>query len=67
MVLQGIKPRIFNGLKKFGEQWVVELTVVLWSLRKTPNRAMSYTPFFMVYETKAVLLTDLYYGAPRVM
>jgi hypothetical protein len=67
MVLRGIKPRIFNGLKKFGERWVVELPTVLWSLRKTPNRAMSYTPFFMVYDTKVVLLTDLDYGAPRVM
>jgi hypothetical protein len=33
----------------------------------TPNRAMSYMHFFMVYDTKAVLLTDLDYGVPRVM
>jgi hypothetical protein len=43
MLLQGIKPRIFNRLNKFGERWVAKLPMVLWSLRMTPNRAMSYT------------------------
>ena len=32
----------------------------------TPSRATGYTPFFMVYSSKVVLLTDLDYGAPRV-
>ena len=32
----------------------------------TPSQATSYTPFFMVYGSEAVLLTDLDYGAPRV-
>jgi hypothetical protein len=67
MVLQGMKPRIFNKLNKFGGRWVTELPVVLWSLRMTSSRAMGYTPFFMVYGAKAVLSTDLDYGAPRVM
>jgi hypothetical protein len=67
MVLHGIKPRVFNKLNKCGEQWVTDIPVVHWSLRTTPNRAMGYTPFFMVYDTEAVLLTDLDYGAPRVV
>ena len=66
MVLQGLKPRIFNRLNKFGRRWVAELPAVLWSLRMTPIRATGYTPFFMVYGSEAVLLTDLDYGAPRV-
>ena len=66
MVLQGLKPRIFNRLNKFGAQWVMELPVVLWSQRTTPSRATGYTPFFMVYSSEAILLTDLDYGAPRV-
>ena len=66
MVLQGLKPRIFNQLNKFGIQWVAELPTVLWSLRTTPNRATDYMPFFMVYGFEAILLTDLNYGAPRV-
>ena len=66
MLLQGLKPRIFNRLNKFGARWVVELPVVLWSLRTTPSRATVYTPFIMVYGSEAVLPTDLDYGAPRI-
>jgi hypothetical protein len=29
MILQSLKPRIFNRLNKFGRQWVVELPTVL--------------------------------------
>ena len=32
----------------------------------TPSQAIGYTPFFMVYGSKAILPTDLDYGAPRV-
>ena len=66
MVLQGLKPRIFNRLNKFGAHWLAELLAMLWSLRTTPSQATSYTPFFMVYGSEAVLLTDLDYGAPRI-
>ena len=66
MLLQGLKPRIFNRLNKFGARWVIELPAVLWSLRTTPSRATGYTPFFMVYGSKAVLPTDLDYGVPRI-
>jgi hypothetical protein len=67
MILQGIKPRIFNKLNKFGGRSVVELPMVLWSLRTTPSQVTGYTPFFMVYGAKAILPTDLNYEAPRVM
>ena len=66
MVLQGLKPRIFNQLNKFGRRWVTELLAVLWSLRMTPSRATGYTPFSMIYGSEAILSTDLDYGAPRV-
>ena len=66
MLLQGLKPRIFNRLNKFSARWVTELPVVLWSLRTTPSRATGYTPFFMVYDAEAVLPTDLDYGATSV-
>ena len=66
MLLQGLKPKIFNQLNKFGAWWVTKLPVVLWSLRTTPSQATGYTPFFMVYSLEAVLPTDLDYGAPRI-
>jgi hypothetical protein len=40
---------------------------VLWSLRTTPNRAIGFTPFFLVYGAEAVLPTDIEFDAPRVV
>ena len=31
-----------------------------------PSRATKFTPFFMIYGSKAMLLTDLEYGSPRL-
>jgi hypothetical protein len=36
MIQQGLKPRIFNNLNKFGRRWLTELPSVIWSLRTTP-------------------------------
>jgi hypothetical protein len=66
MILQGLKPRIFNRLNKFGRRWLTKLPLVIWSLRTTPSRAMGLTPFFMVFGSEAILPTDLEYGAPRI-
>ena len=66
MLLQGLKPRIFNKLNKFGRRWLAELPSVIWSLRTTPSRATGFTPFFLVYGAEAVLPTDLEYGSPRL-
>jgi transposase InsO family protein len=37
MVLQGLKPRIFNKLNKYDKKWATELPSVLWSLRTMPS------------------------------
>jgi hypothetical protein len=65
MVLQGLKPRIFNKLNKHGKKWAAELPSILWSLRTT-SRATGFTPFFLVFVSEAVLPTDLEYGSPRL-
>jgi len=66
MILQDLKPRIFNKLNKFGQKWLTELPSVIWSLRTTPSRATGFSPFFLVYGAEAVLPTDLEYGFPRL-
>jgi len=66
MILQGLKPRIFNRLNKFGKRWLKELSAVVWSLRTSRSRATGFTLFFMVYGSEPVLPTDLEYGSPRV-
>jgi transposase InsO family protein len=65
MILQGLKPWIYNDLNKFGKRWTKELPSVVWSLRTTPSRATGFTPFFLVYGAEAILPTDLEYGSPR--
>jgi hypothetical protein len=54
MILQGLKPRIFNRLNKSGRKWLQELPSVIWSLRTTLTRATGFTPFFLVYGAEAV-------------
>jgi transposase InsO family protein len=39
MILQGLKPRIFDRLNKSGRKWLQELPAVVWSLRTTPSWA----------------------------
>jgi hypothetical protein len=65
MILQGLKPRIYNDLNKFGGRWMKELPSVVWSLRTTPSRATGFTLFFLVYRAEAILPIDLEYGSPR--
>jgi transposase InsO family protein len=59
MILQGLKPRIFDQLNKSGRKWLQELPAVVWSLRTTPSRATGFTPFFLVHGAEVVLPTDL--------
>jgi hypothetical protein len=54
MVLQGLKPRIFDKLNKHGKKWATELPSVLWSLRTMSSRAIGFTPFFLVYRSEAM-------------
>jgi transposase InsO family protein len=42
MLLQGLKPRIYNDLNKFGKRWMKELPSVVWSLR-----TMLFEPCFI--------------------
>jgi hypothetical protein len=65
MILQGLKPRIYNDLNKFGRRWMKELPSMVWSLRTTPSRATGFTLFFLVYGAEAILPTDLEYGSPK--
>jgi transposase InsO family protein len=65
MILQGLKPRIYNDLNKFGKRWIKELPSVVWSLRTTLSRATSFSAFFLVYGAEAILPTNLEYGSSR--
>jgi transposase InsO family protein len=59
MILQGLKPRIFDRLKPYVGRWVKELPSVLWALHTTLSHAMGHTPFSLVYKSEAMLPTEL--------
>jgi transposase InsO family protein len=59
MILQGLKPRIFDRLNKSSQKWLQELPSVVWSLRTTPSRATRFTSFFLVYGADVILPIDL--------
>jgi transposase InsO family protein len=66
MILQGLKPRIFDRLNKSSRKCLQEPPSVVWSLRFTSSRATGFTPFFLVYGAEVVLPKDLEYGSPKV-
>jgi hypothetical protein len=58
LILAEVKPRLAEPLHRAAGAWVEELDAVLWSLRTTPKRSTWFTPFFLVYGSKAVLPSD---------
>jgi hypothetical protein len=66
MILQGLKPRIFDRLNKSVRKWLQELPSVVWSLRTTSSTATGFTSFFLIYGAEAVLPTNLEYGSSRI-
>jgi hypothetical protein len=58
MILQGLKPRIFNRLKPFTRKWM-ELPSVLWALRTTSSWDTGKTPFSLVYGSEAMMPTEV--------
>jgi hypothetical protein len=66
LILKGLRPRLYEPLKKFGGKWVQELPSVVWRLQTQPCWATGQTPYFLVYGSEAVLPADLIWKAPRL-
>jgi transposase InsO family protein len=59
MILQGLKPRIFDRLKPSTGKWVKELPSVFWALHTTSSHGMGHKPFSLVYGSDAMLPTEV--------
>jgi hypothetical protein len=66
LILAGLKPRLYEELEDYGSKWIEELPKVVWGLRTQVSRATSYSPFFLVYGSEAVLLADLIWTSPKI-
>jgi IS30 family transposase len=66
MVLQALKDCIYDNASNYATRWLAELPHVIWGLRTQVSSATGFLPFFLVYRSKAVLPTDVAFGAPRI-
>jgi hypothetical protein len=66
MVLQALKDRIYDDASNYATQWLAELPHVIWGLRTQVSSATGFSPFFLVYGSKAVLPTNVTFRAPRI-
>jgi hypothetical protein len=54
-----LKPRLYEELEDYDSKWIEVLPKVVWGLCTQVSRATRYSPFFLVYGSKAVLPADL--------
>jgi hypothetical protein len=66
MVLQALKDRIYDDASNYATRWLAGLPHVIWGLRTQVSSTTSFSPFVLVYESEAVLPTDVTFGAPRI-
>jgi hypothetical protein len=66
MILQGLKPGVFDMLKPYAGKLVKELPLVLWALHTTPSHAMGHTPLSLIYGSEAMLDTEVEHKSFRV-
>jgi transposase InsO family protein len=67
-VLKGLKIRSFQKkLKACVKGWLDALEWVLWSIHTTASKPTGETPFFLIYDTEAVIPADLKHDSPRVL
>jgi hypothetical protein len=66
MVLQALKDCIYDDASNYATRWLAELPHIIWGLWTQVSSAMSFSPFFLVYGSEAILPTDVTFGAPRI-
>ena len=66
MILDALKKRLYQKEEKHPGRWLKELPVVVWGLRTQASRNTGVSPYFLVYDFKAILLADIAFLALRV-
>ena len=60
--------KILKKMKhEYGGKWSDHLTDVLWACRSSLKITMGFSPFFLVYGTKAISPIELVIPKPRVV
>jgi len=66
MILEGLKKRHYEASSKKGGKWIFEVPQVIWGLQTQPSKSTGQTPFFLVYESEAILPADIMWQSARV-
>jgi hypothetical protein len=66
IVLKALKDRIFDDASNYASRWLAELPHVIWGLRTHVSSVTGFSPFFLVYDSKAILPSYVTFGAPRI-
>jgi hypothetical protein len=66
MVLDAPKKRIHGAANTKGGKWIKELPNALWGLRTQPSKSTGQSPYFLVYDSEAILPADVMWDSPAV-
>jgi hypothetical protein len=59
MVLDALKKRLHDAANRKGGKWIKELPNALGGLCTQPTKPMGQSPYFLVYDSEAILPTDV--------
>jgi hypothetical protein len=66
MVLDALKKRLHDAANTKGGGWIKELPNALWGLRTQPTKPIWQSPYFLVYDSEAILPADVMWESPAV-
>ena len=74
MILDTLMKRLYEKDQKHPSKWLKELPVVVWGLRPVvvwglrtqPSHNTGVSPYFLVFESEAMLPADVAFRAPRI-
>jgi hypothetical protein len=66
MVLDALKKRLHDTANTKGGKWIKELPNALWELRTQPTKPTGQSPYFLVYDSEAILPADVMWDSPTV-
>jgi hypothetical protein len=66
MVLDTLKKRLHDAANTKGGKWIKELPNAVWGLRTQPSKPTGQSPYFLVYDSEAILPADVMWDSLAV-
>jgi hypothetical protein len=66
MVFDALKKRLHDAANTKGAKWIKELPNALWGLHTQPTKPTGQSPYFLVYDSEAILPADVMWESPVV-